>query len=98
MQAKTAVNWHFRPTSEAKSVLQEHFFVMKEQNSFLVSCKPAVFERNRTRGEHISLQMERKGAFRQGVPLLAKAIFVSLLPKLLYRRRIWSRSCLWGEK
>jgi hypothetical protein len=85
MQGKTAVSWHVQPTSEAKSVLQEHFFVMKEQNLLLVSCKTTVFERNRTHGEHIWLQMERKGAFRQGFPPPAEAIFVSLLPKLLYR-------------
>jgi hypothetical protein len=91
-QAKTAVNQHFRPTSEAKSVLAEHFSVVKEHFSvvkkeilLLVPGKPTVFERNRTPKDHISLQMEQEGALRQGISVPAEAIFVSLLPKLLYR-------------
>jgi hypothetical protein len=91
-QATTAVNQHFRPTSEAKSVLaehfsvlKEHFSVVKEENLLLVSGRPPVFERNRTQKEHISLQMEQKGALRQGISAPAEANSVSLLPKLLYR-------------
>jgi hypothetical protein len=85
MQAKTAVKWHALPTSEAKYALAEDFSVVKEENLLLVSCKPTVFERNRTHGEHILLRMERKGAFHQRVPPLAEAICLSLFPKLLYR-------------
>jgi hypothetical protein len=93
MQAKTAVRWHVRPPSEAKSVVEEGHGPLKEENLLLVSCKPTVFERNRAHGEHISLLVEHKGAFRQGVSPLAEAICLSLFPKLLYRlnglRAIW---------
>jgi hypothetical protein len=90
MQAKTAVSWHVRPPSEAESVIEEGPGPMeegpgpmKEENLLLVSRKPTVFERNRAHGEHISLRVERKGAFRQGFPPLAEAICLSLFPKLL---------------
>jgi hypothetical protein len=80
MQAKTAVRWHVRPPSEAKSVVEEGHGPMKEENLLLVSCEPAVFERNRTHEEHILLQMERKRAFRQGVRPLAEAICFRCFP------------------
>jgi hypothetical protein len=85
MQARTAVSWHFCPPSEAKSVVEEGHSLMKEQNLFLVSCKTPDFERILVHGEHFSLQLERIRVLRQRIPALAEAIFVSLLPKLLYR-------------
>lgn len=71
--------------SETESVLEEGHGLTKEQNLFLVSSKPTGFERIRAHGEHISLQLERKGVLHQHIPPLAEAIFVSLLPKSVYR-------------